>query len=70
MIKRYTRKMIAVVNSNHSECGATQMTNHFIGTHNVAGNTTVSSLIAAIPCMRHVASRIKAKWSVWMGKIV
>ena len=62
MITRFTNKMTSLATSSHSECGVMQLTDHFIKANSVAGNTTVASLIAAIPCMRHIASRIKAKW--------
>ena len=69
MIRRFSHKMTAMVSSSHTECGALQLTDHFIRAHSVAGNTTAASLIAAIPCMRHIASRIKAKWRGFWSKI-
>lgn len=68
MIQRYTQKMTTMVSANHSECGVMRLTDHYIKAQVVAPNTALASLIAGIPCMRHIASRIKAKWNQFRKK--
>lgn len=70
MIEKLNYKMAHMISNRHSQCGAMRMTDHFVKAHNVTSDMKVASLIAAIPCARHIAGRVKAKWRGWMGKIL
>lgn len=68
MIDKITHKMTALATSGHSECGVMQLTDHYLKAQVVAPNTALASLIAGIPCMRHIANRMKAKWKILRAK--
>lgn len=62
MFEKLNYKMADIMNNSHSECGAVKMTDHFIEAHNVVSDMKIASVIAAIPCARHIADRIKTHW--------
>ncbi|MFM9889816.1 MAG: hypothetical protein ACKVOE_04105 [Rickettsiales bacterium] len=64
MIQRFIHKLLGMVSTNHSDCGAMQLTNHFLKAHSIGGDATTSSLVAVIPCSREIARRLKAQWSM------
>lgn len=69
MINRITNKMTAMVTTSHSECGVMQLTDHYLKAQVVAPNTALASFIAGIPCMRHIASRMKLRWKLLSKKL-
>lgn len=60
MLQSMTHKAMSKVNMTHPQCGVMRLRDDFLSAYAIVGALHIASLIAAFPCVKHMARNAKA----------
>lgn len=58
MIQTLTKKVRDWADTDHTDCGPSQLVGHFLNAYDIVRDMSVASVMAAVPCAKQTAKKL------------